>query len=160
VRGPGIAELRSVVSRVTSRNPTIYLSIYLSWTGTVDSSLSAPPQCMGSCLKIYLAFPYFWLILPLFLFGAPLSAHFAPRTCGPCAPRRRQRGSIASAAACCAGASSVEVRAENLQGLLPAPSTMAVLEEQSTREPQVRAAGAPPRPNVALIHQEPMSMCP
>ena len=25
-----------------------------------------------------------------------------------------------------------------------------VLEEQSTREPQVRAAGAPPRPNVAL----------
>ena len=27
---------------------------------------------------------------------------------------------------------------------------MAVLEEQSTREPQVRAAGAPPRPNVAL----------
>jgi hypothetical protein len=26
---------------------------------------------------------------------------------------------------------------------------MAVLEEQSTREPQVRAAGAPPRPNEA-----------
>ena len=45
---------------------------------------------------------------------------------------------------------NVEVRAENLQGLLPALSAMVVLEEQSTREPQVRAAGAPPRPNVAL----------
>ena len=44
----------------------------------------------------------------------------------------------------------VEIRADNLQGLLPAPGAMAVLEEQSTREPQVRAAGAPPRPNVAL----------
>ena len=37
---------------------------------------------------------------------------------------------------------NVEVRADNLQGLLPAPGAMAVLEEQSTREPQVRAAGA------------------
>jgi hypothetical protein len=51
---------------------------------------------------------------------------------------------------CGADIVNVEVRAENLQGLLPAPSAMAVLEEQSTREPQVRAAGAPPRPNVAL----------
>ena len=49
---------------------------------------------------------------------------------------------------CGADIVNVEVRAENLQGLLPAPSAMAVLEEQSTREPQVRAAGAPPRPNV------------
>jgi len=29
---------------------------------------------------------------------------------------------------------------------------MAVLEEQSTREPQVRAAGAPPRPNEQAPH--------
>ena len=43
----------------------------------------------------------------------------------------------------------VEIRADNLQGLLPAPGAMAVLEEQSTQEPQVRAAGAPPRPNEA-----------
>ena len=50
---------------------------------------------------------------------------------------------------CGADMVNVEVRAENLQGLLPAPSVMAVLEEQSTQEPQVRAAGAPPRPNEA-----------
>ncbi len=50
---------------------------------------------------------------------------------------------------CGADIVNVEVRAENLQGLLPAPGAMAVLEEQSTREPQVRAAGAPPRPNEA-----------
>ena len=43
---------------------------------------------------------------------------------------------------CGADIVNVEVRAENLQGLLPAPGAMAVLEEQSTREPQVRAAGA------------------
>jgi hypothetical protein len=36
----------------------------------------------------------------------------------------------------------VEVRAENLQGSLPAPGAVTVLEEQSAREPQVRAAGA------------------
>jgi len=45
---------------------------------------------------------------------------------------------------CGADIVNVEIRAENLQGLLPAPSAMAVLEEQSTREPQVRAAGEPP----------------
>jgi len=50
---------------------------------------------------------------------------------------------------CGADIVNVEVRAENLQGLLPAPGAMAVLEEQSTQEPQVRAAGAPPRPNEA-----------
>ena len=44
---------------------------------------------------------------------------------------------------CGADIVNVEVRADNLQGLLPAPGAMAVLdEEQSTREPQVRAAGA------------------
>jgi hypothetical protein len=36
----------------------------------------------------------------------------------------------------------LQVRAENLQGSLPAPGAVTVLEEQSTREPQVRAAGA------------------
>ena len=36
----------------------------------------------------------------------------------------------------------VAVRAENLQGSLPAPGAVAALEEQSTREPQARAAGA------------------
>jgi len=40
---------------------------------------------------------------------------------------------------CGADIVNVEVRAENLQGLLPASGAMAVLEEQSTREPQVRA---------------------
>ena len=43
---------------------------------------------------------------------------------------------------CGADIVNVEIRADNLQGLLPAPGAMAVLEEQSTREPQVRAAGA------------------
>jgi hypothetical protein len=43
---------------------------------------------------------------------------------------------------CGADIVNVETRADNLQGLLPAPGAMAVLEEQSTREPQVRAAGA------------------
>ena len=37
---------------------------------------------------------------------------------------------------------NVEVRAENLQGSLPAPGAVAILDEQSTREPQARAAGA------------------
>ena len=36
---------------------------------------------------------------------------------------------------CGADIVNVEVRAENLQGLLPAPGAMAVLEEQSTQEP-------------------------
>jgi hypothetical protein len=45
---------------------------------------------------------------------------------------------------CGADIVNVEVRADNLEGLLPAPGggAMAVLEEQSTREPQIRAAGA------------------
>ena len=37
---------------------------------------------------------------------------------------------------------NVEVRAENLQGSLPAPGAVAILDEQGTREPQARAAGA------------------
>ena len=37
---------------------------------------------------------------------------------------------------------NVEVRAENLQGSLPAPGAVAILDEQSTREPQACAAGA------------------
>ena len=37
---------------------------------------------------------------------------------------------------------NVEVRAENLQGSLPAPGAVAILVEQGTREPQARAAGA------------------
>ena len=37
---------------------------------------------------------------------------------------------------------NVEVRAENLQRSLPAPGAVAILDEQSTREPQARAAGA------------------
>ena len=37
---------------------------------------------------------------------------------------------------------NVAVRAENLQGSLSAPGAVAALEEQSTREPQARAAGA------------------
>ena len=52
----------------------------------------------------------------------------------------------------CCGADivNVEIRADNLQGLLPASGVMAVLEDQGTREPQVRAAGASSRPNGAL----------
>ena len=37
---------------------------------------------------------------------------------------------------------NVAVIGENLQGSLPAPGAVAALEEQSTREPQARAAGA------------------
>ena len=37
---------------------------------------------------------------------------------------------------------NVEIRADKLQGSLPALGAVTVLEEQSTREPQVRAAGA------------------
>ena len=37
---------------------------------------------------------------------------------------------------------NVEVRAENLHGSLPAPGAVAILDEQGTREPQARAAGA------------------
>ena len=37
---------------------------------------------------------------------------------------------------------NVEVRAENLQGSLLAPGAVAILDEQGTREPQARAAGA------------------
>ena len=51
---------------------------------------------------------------------------------------------------CGADIVNVDIRADNLQGLLPAPGVMAVLEDQGTREPQVRAAGASSRPNEAL----------
>ena len=60
---------------------------------------------------------------------------------------------------CGADIVNVEVRAENLQGLLPAPGAMAVLEEQSTRQPQVRAKfaqqGHLARPNEALAPARP-----
>jgi hypothetical protein len=55
---------------------------------------------------------------------------------------------------CGADIVNVKFRADNLQGLLPAPGAMAVLEEQSTRQPQVRAnfaqQGHLARPNEAL----------
>ena len=55
---------------------------------------------------------------------------------------------------CGADIVNVKFRADNLQGLLPAPGAMAVLEEQSTRQPQVRAKfaqqGHLARPNEAL----------
>ena len=52
----------------------------------------------------------------------------------------------------CCGADivNVEIRAVILQALLPSSGVMAVLEDQGTREPQVRAAGASSRPNEAL----------
>ena len=43
---------------------------------------------------------------------------------------------------CGADIVNVEIRADKLQGSLPALGAVTVLEEQSTREPQVRAAGA------------------
>ena len=59
---------------------------------------------------------------------------------------------------CGADIVNVEVRADNLEGLLPAPGAMAVLEEQSTREPQIRAAGAShgperPHPYLGRLHR-------